>query len=292
MSATLITDLTNQINKYWAPIWKQELMETNLIANLVSKDYEGVILRGGDTAYVTQVTRPDGQRKAIGSGHEYFATEKLTTSRIAITANQVFSAAYEFDSLLDIQTDLNKNESVIKSNLMQAMSIQLNTYLYSFVNATTPNATVTDFNASQIAALRKFAGKKKWMTNKEWYILCDSSYYSDLLQSQALTSSDYVADRPVIGGQFGMKRYGFNIFEDNSAGLIDVIATETGTDVEDVAVAFHPDFLHLAIQEMPSFEIASLTSNKQFGYILVGKMLGGAALGHDSASLHQTVFNT
>ncbi len=59
-----------------------------------------------------------------------------------------------------------------------------------------------------------------------------------------------------------------------------------------MAIAFHPDFLHLAIQQMPEFEIASLTSNKQFGYVLVGKMVGGAVLGHDSAALHQTVFNT
>ena len=292
MSATLITDLNNQINKYWAPIWKQELLETTILANLVSKDYEGEIKQGGDTVYVSQVTRPTGQRKAKGSGHDSFVTEKLSTSRISIVADQVFSAAYEFDSLLQVQTDLDKNDSVIKANLLQAMQIQLNNYLYSFVNASSPLATVTDFNASQVALLRKFAGKNKWGKEKPWYILADASYHADLLSAATLTSADYVADRPVISGEVGMKRYGFNIFEDNSAGLLSVIGNEGGTDTEDVAVAFHPDFLHLAMQMMPEFEIASLTPNKQFGYVLVGKMLGGAALGHDSASLHQTVFNT
>jgi hypothetical protein len=292
MSATLISDLSNQINKYWAPTWKEDLLETSLLANLVSKEYEGEIKRGGDTVYSTQVTRPTGQRKAKGSGHEYFATEKLTTSRITITADQVISAAYEFDDLLDLQTDLEKNDSLIRNNLLQAMNIQLNTYLYSFVNATTPIATVTDFNAAQVAALRKFAGQNKWRTDKDWYILCDPSYHSDLLSAATLTSADYTPDQPVVSGQIGMKRYGFKIFEDNSDGLIDVIAAEGGTDTADVAVAFHPDFLHLAAQMQPTFEVASLTSNKQFGYILVGKMVCGAALGHDSASLHQTVFNT
>ena len=292
MSATLITDLTNQINKYWAPIWKPELLEANLLANLVNKEYEGDIKRGGDTVHVTQISRPSGQRKTTGSGHDSFVTEKLSTSRISIVANQTISAAYEFDDLLDVQTDLEKNDSLIKANLMQAMGIQLNSYLYSFVNASTPLAAVTDFNATQVSLLRKFAGQKKWNHSKEWYILADSSYHADVLNAATLSSADFVADRPVVSGQVGSKRYGFNIFEDNSDGLLSVIATEGGTDSEDVAVAFHPDFLHMVTQVQPSFEIASLTSNKQFGYILVGKMLMGAALGHDSASLHQTVFNT
>jgi hypothetical protein len=292
MSATVIADLTNQINKYWAPTWKSELLETDLLSNLCSKEYEGQIKRGGDTVHVTQVTRPSGNRKAKGSGHEFFETEKLGTSRISITADQVYSAAYEIDELIDLQTDLEKNESVIKQNLLDAMKIKLNTYLYSFVNATTPISGVTDFNGAQLQALRKFAGANKWNRQKQWYILADASYYSDLLGVTALTSADFVNDKPIVGDMAGMKRFNFNIFEDNSDGLLDVIATETGTDTEDVAVAFHPDFLHSVIQEAPTFEIAPLISNKQFGYILVAKMVGGAALGHDSASLHQTVFNT
>lgn len=292
MSATLIADLSNQINKYWAPKWKEELLETNLLANLVSKDYQGEIKQGGDTVYISQMARIAGARKSIGSGHEFFDTEKISMSRISLVADQVFSGAYEIDSLAQLQSDLEKNDSMLKANIMQAMSIKLNTYLYSFVNAASPIASVTDFNASQLAALRKYAGGNKWDRSKQWYCLADSSYYSDLLSASTLTSSDFVGDKPIVGNSTGMSRYGFNIFEDNSDGLLDVIATEGGTDTEDVAVAFHPDFLHMAMQQMPEFEIASLTSNKQFGYVLVGKMVGGAVLGHDSAVLHQTVFNT
>ena len=39
--STLITDLEEQINKYWAPNWKEELLEDYLLPNLVSKEYEG-----------------------------------------------------------------------------------------------------------------------------------------------------------------------------------------------------------------------------------------------------------
>jgi len=292
MSATLISDLSEQINKYWAPKFKEELLESNILANLVSKDYEGNIKNGGDTVYISQMARINGVQKAIGSGHEFFETEKISMSRIALVADQVFSGAYEIDSLAQLQSDLDKNESMLKANILQSMSIKLNAFLYSFVNGASPIAAITDFNAAQLSALRKFAGQNKWGRAKQWYCLTDSSYYSDLMSATTLMSADYVNDKPIVGDSVGMKRYGFNVFEDNSDGLLSVIAKEGGTDTEDVAVAFHPDFLHMAIQQMPEFEIASLTSNKQFGYVLVGKMVGGAVLGHDSASLHQTVFNT
>ncbi len=292
MSATLIADLSDQVQKFWSPNWKQELIETNLLPNLVSKEFEGEIKQKGDTVYVTQVARPTGQRKATGSGNDTFVTEKLTTSRISLVADQTISAAYELESLLQIQTDLERNDSVIKANLMQAMAIQLNTYLYSFVNATTPIAAVTDFNATQMIALRKFAGTNKWGNVKPWYVMADASYWGDVLGATTLTSADHVSDQPVVSGQIGTKRFGFNMFEDTSQGLINVIATETGTDTLDVALAFHPDFLHAAIQVEPEFEIASLVGNKQFGFIIVAKMVMGAVLGHDSAVLHQTVFNT
>lgn len=295
MSLTNIADLAEQVNKFWVPTWKPELMETNLIANLIDKSYSGQIQRAGDTVYVSQVSRPSGSNKAIGAatGHEYFSTEKLATSRIAIVADRVISAAYEFDSLVDLQTDMLSNNSMIKANMLQAMSIQLNNYIYSKVNATTPYDTVTDFNASQLAKLKKFAGQKKWGADKPFYVLADPSYYSDLIQSSTIVSSDFVTgDQVVVSGKIGQKRYGFTIFEDNSEGLLDVIATEAGTDSEDIAVAFHPDFLHLVIQQEPVFEIAPLTANKQWGYILACRMVCGVKEGHDFASLHQTVFNT
>jgi hypothetical protein len=46
------------------------------------------------------------------------------------------------------------------------------------------------------------------------------------------------------------------------------------------------------MQLQPEFEISSLHSNKQFGYVISVRAVGGAVLGHDYASLHQVVFNT
>lgn len=293
MSVTLLSDLSEQVNKFWSPTWKGELLETNIMAGLIDKSYTGEIRQGGDTVYSSQVSRPTASIASTSSAEAaYFATEKLSTSRIAIVADQVISAAYEFSSLVQLQTELEKNDSLIRANLLQAMSIKLNNLIYSKVNASSPYGTVTDFNASQLAKLKKFAGQKKWMKNKPFYVVADPSYYSDLIQSQTVVSNDFVSDQSVPSGILAQQRYGFMIYEDNSDGLLSVIAAEGGTDTEDVAVAFHPDFLHLVTQQQPVFEIASLASNKQFGYLLVASMVCGVKEGHDFADLHQVVFNT
>jgi hypothetical protein len=97
--------------------------------------------------------------------------------------------------------------------------------------------------------------------------LLDPSYYSDILNAQTLTSSDYVGDEaPVIGGQVVKQRYGFNLLEDNSMGT-------------DKGLFFHPDFLHLVMQQEPRFKVSDLHPNKKFGYVISVDIVFGAALG-------------
>jgi hypothetical protein len=177
--------------------------------------------------------------------------------------------------------------------LKEAIDKQINTYLYSLISGTNYAGTVTDFNASQISALRKYAGQKKWRKDGNWWILADSSYHSDLLSSQTLVSSDYAAgEQPVVAGQIVNKRYGFGILEDNSDGLLDLIGTLSGTDSEDVALAFHRDFMHLVLQTEVMFKLSDLHAMKKRGYLLTAEIVGGAAKGHDHDNLHKIVFNT
>ena len=55
MSATLITDLNEQIQKFWSPLLVPELKEKAILPSLVSSDYEGEIKQGGDTVYVSMM---------------------------------------------------------------------------------------------------------------------------------------------------------------------------------------------------------------------------------------------
>jgi len=300
MGATSVGDVSNQVKKYWSPLFQDELLETNILANLVNRDYEGNLDKSGDSVFVSQINRPTATRKTVGSGHEYFNTSKLSTSRITITADQVISAAYEFDDLVDLQSQIGEQDSKIRLGLVEACGIELNNYLYEKVSPSTSAPdhlvdAVTDFNATQLNSVRKLASQAKWpKMGKGWYGLLDPQYYSDLLNAATLTSVDNVDERPVVGGVFGTRRFGFNLFEDNSDGLIDAMQRLDGssTATEDAGLFFHPDFMALVMQKDITFEVAPLTSNKQFGYVIVCKMVVGAALTNDGDEKHIVVYNT
>lgn len=293
MSQTQLSDVNNQIQTFWSPMFEKELKEKTLLPSLVSKKYEGEIKAGGNTVRVSQINRPTAQIKTVGSGHDTFSTSVLSTQYISITADKVISAAFEFDDLVSLQSQIGSQESTIRQALLEAVELKLNSFLYSKVAPSTssPNhkvTSVTDFNASQINNLRMLASQAKWAMDGGWWLLCDPSYYSDILNAQTLVSSDYVPDAPIVGGKVAMQRFGFNILEDNSAGMAQVSPT---ANTSDLALAFHPDFLHLVMGQ-PEFKVSDLHSNKQFGYVISVKVVCGAALGNDGAKKHITVVNT
>lgn len=100
------------------------------------------------------------------------------------------------------------------------------------------------------------------------------------MNAQTLTSSDYGAsDAPVIGGRIGLKRFGFNIFEDNS---------RTG----DYGLFFHPDFLHMVQQTEVSIKVSDLHPQQKFGYLMSVDLVFGAKLGISGNTKHIKVYNT
>lgn len=291
MSMTLVTDLENQVQKFWAPLVQDQLKEDTLLPSLVNKEYEGVIKRGGDTAYVSMINRPTAERKTKGAGAESFNSQQLETSRVGIVADQRISAAFEIEDLVDLQSQLSQDNPKMRQALFEALEINLNSYLYSLVAPSTsaPDHTltsVTDFNATQLLAVRKLAAQAKWAKTPGWYCLLDPSYMTDVLNAQTLTSSDYVPDAPVVGGQMARQRFGFNILEDNSAGLVAL-----GTSGADAGLAFHPDFMYLVMGE-PQVKISDLHSQKKFGYLLSVDMWVGAKLGLEGSLKHISIINT
>lgn len=301
MSTTKIADVANQVQKFWAPMFEKELRAQTLLPSLVSKDYQGQIKQAGDAVYVSQISAPTGQRKTIGTDPDYdtFSPEKLTTSRITITANQVVTASFEFDDIVQLQSQLGQQDSEIRQSLLHAMALQLNDYCYSIVSPSTsaPDhsiASVTDFNAAALSAYRVLAAQAKWPKEKGWWALLDPVYYGDVLNAATLTSADYVPDAPVVGGQVAKQRFGFNLLEDNTSaaspyGMARLSPTYATSDT---ALLFHPDFMHLVMQKEPEFKIAELTSNHQFGYVIVVRMVCGAALGNDGNVKHIVVYNS
>lgn len=296
MSATLVNELSNQAQKFWAPIFKDELLEASVLPALVNKDYQGEIKRGGDTAYVSMINRPTAERKTIGAGSDSFSSQKLTTERVGIVADQRITASFELEDLVDLQTQLGNpdGQSKIRKVLEEAIAIELNNFLYSKVSPSTsaPDhllSGVATMDATQILAIRALAAQAKWMQEGGWWLLVDPSYMNDVLSAQTLTSSDYVGDdKPVIGGQIANRRFGFNILEDNSAGLLSLSPASASAEC---ALAFHPDFLYLVMGE-PQFKVSDLHSNKQHGYLVSVDMWCGATLGIEGNVKHIQIYNT
>ena len=286
MSTTKLVDVQNQIQTFWSDMFMMELREQLLLGALVNKDYEGEIKGLGDTVRVSQITTPKGELRTVGVDADSFNPEKLQTQYVDIKADKRAVGSFEFESLVQLQSQIGNKDSEIRAALLFAVQKQINDYLYSLVSpsASAPDhlvTSVTNFNAGEVSSLRKLASKAKWLKNKPWYILADPSYYKDLLDAQTLTSSDFINDSPVVGGNIVSQRFGWNIIEDNSEGLSNLSASGIGG--EDVAIAMHPDFMHLVMQTQPQFKISDLHSNKQFGYVMSVDVVFGAKQGIDGS---------
>ena len=292
MSKSGLTEVNEQVQEFWSPMFMGELMESTLLASLANKSYEGEIKKGGDTVFVSQINRPNAERKTIGSGADSFNPALLSTSRVSITADQRITASFEFEDVVDLQSQIGDENSTIRKALIESVQIELNNYLYSKVapSSSAPDhvlTSVTDFNAAQLGAVRTLAAQAKWRKDGGWWLLADPSYYQDLLNATTMTSGDYVPDAAVVGGQIARQRFGFNILEDNSAGLLSL---QSGS--ADAALAFHPDFLGLVMQKQPTFQVSSLHSNKQHGYVISVDMICGASLLVDGNVKHISIINS
>lgn len=282
MSVTGLAEVSNQIQKYWSPLFTKQLRENLLLGALVNKDYQGAIARQGDTVRVSQINAINGQLLTVGTDADSFSSEAVSTQYIDIKADKRAVASYEFQDLVELQSQISQQNPEIMASMQYAIAKQVNDYLYSLVSPSSSSPdhvinSVTDFNASQLSAARILAAQAKWRMEPGWYCLLDPQYYGDILNAATLTSSDYGAsDAPVVSGQVGLKRFGFNIFEDNSRSA-------------DQALLFHPDFMHLVMQQEVQVKISDLHSQKKFGYVMSIDMVFGAKLGIDGGKKHITV---
>lgn len=291
---TRMADIADQVKKYWSPIGVSKLKEDSYLPSLVSRDYEGTIQNEGDRVYVSEYVVPKATRKQTGAGEEAFDSVKLQTQKVEVIANQTITVAYEVQSLVEIESQIKQADSKLRESMIMGLENELNAYLMSLVAPSTSNpdhsiSGVTDFNATQLAAVRNLAAKARWMKDGNWFGLVDPSYYSDMLNSQTLTSRDFTEGDVVINGKIANKRYGFNIMEDNSDALLSLSPALAGADV---GLFFHKDFMHLVMPQDITFKISDLHSQKKHGYLISAHMVCGAALGIDGAKKHVLVYNT
>lgn len=285
MSASTIADVTNQVQKFWAPVFTKQLRSSLLLGGLVNKEYQGVLKNEGDTVRVSQINAPTGELLTVGTNADAFNPESISTSYVDVTADKRAVASYEFQDLVWMQSQVTRENPEVMEALQFAVASQINSYLYSLAVASTSSpdhdiSGVSDFNASQLSACRILAAQAKWRKEPGWYALLDPQYMGDVLNAATLTSSDYGAtDAPVIGGQVALKRFGFNILEDNSLSA-------------DHGLLFHPDFLHMVMQSEVNFRISDMHAQKRFAYVMSVDVVFGAKLGNDGSKKCIRVYNS
>ena len=282
MATTLKADLQDQVQTEWASLMMQEFLESHLLPALVNKDYTGDIRKRNDTVKVSQIVSPtDTQLRTIGVDADTFETRKIETLQVNVVADKRAVESYEFEDIIDLQTQINTNDDKLRQSMMFSIGKQINDYLYSLVapSASAPDHTLTSvsaLNSTNMLSVRTLASQAKWPADQRW-ILADPQYYSDIVADQSYSETDFAgSDIPGMTGRVGARRYGFNVLEDDSRPAQE-------------ALAFHPDWLLLVMQTEPRFKISDLHSNKQFGALLSVDLVFGAALGINGDVKHITV---
>lgn len=290
MAQTELADVQNQIRKYWSDLFMPELRESNPLLSLVDKTYSGSIARTGDTVRVSQVVKANGETKVIGAaGDDEFTPEALQTRYVDIKADRRFVSSYQFEDLVDLQSQITSERSEIRESLIDAMNTQINNYLYSLVAPIAAQALtgVATMDASVLKQIRVIAGKQKWFKSPAWYALLSPEYYGDVMDGTVLTSTDHINEQPLVSGEVATKRYGFQVIEDNSDGL----ASLSPTAGNPAGIFFHPAFMHMVTQMQPRFKVSDLHSNAKFAYVISVDLIGGAALGIEGDKMHVSVVN-
>jgi hypothetical protein len=282
MGTTRLEDVQAQVQTEWSALFMQEFLESHLLAALVNKDYEGEIRKKNDTVRVSQIVSPqDTQLRTVGVDADTFESRKLETAYVDIKADKRAVESYEFEDLIELQTVLDSGDPKIRQSMMFSIGKQINDYLYSLVapSAASPDHTltgVTNLNSANMLSLRTLASQAKWPAQERW-VLADPQYYSDIVADQSYSETDFAgADIPGMTGRVGARRYGFNVLEDDSRPAQE-------------ALAFHPDWLLLAMQTEARFKVSDLHSNKQFGTLLSVDLVFGGKLGINGDVKHITV---
>lgn len=279
MAQTNKDEVTNAVQTFWSSLFMDELRQQNILMNLVNRDYEGEIKDMGDTVKITQINKPTGETLTIGTGADRtFTPEAMSISSGSLTANKRFVASFDIDESAMMQSMIDPTgpkATEIRLALVDAVNTQINTFLLSLVAPTTTTASTATMTAAILASVRELAGTQKWGRNKPWYGIVAPNYWADILVDSTLASADYTDDKPMVGGQQGLKRFGFNLFEDDS--------------ISDQAVFFHPDFVHFVTQYEPRFKISDKHAQGEFAYIMSVDLIGGGVLGINGANKHTKV---
>lgn len=286
MADTNLAEVVGQIKEFWSPVFDTELRTKQIMATIIDasdKLMPGSIISEGNKVYVSQVNKTTGVNQA--STVKTYTTEALSTQRIAVTIDQRAYSGLEFVDVVELQSQINLNRMDVREAMMYGMNSQINNYLYGLVAPTVEQTSIATINAAKLTEIGKLADDAGWAEDDRWLVV-DPTYKKNLLDDATLTSADFGAtDRPVIGGQMVLERYGWKIIMDNSAAFkAQVNAAGAG-----VAMFFTSNWAHYVPQVASRFKASDAHSNNEFSVKATVDTIYGASLGNDGADKHIVV---
>lgn len=262
------TELQNLIPQMWSDDMYDELRNKIIFASIFNRDYEGEISQMGDTVKVNQIVAATGE--ILTDDKQTFSSEEITVNQYEIVVNKRASAAFEFTSLAQLQSQSFEQEA--QEALLHGIRTQLeNDIIAALLPSTaTPDHDIApvsagDLAAVDMAAMRTLFSQAKLPVTNRWFV-GDPQYYGDLIQKSAFSSSDFIpAGSPQATGALTNPLYGFTVAEH------DLLSADTG-------YAVHPSALSLVMQQGIRVKISDLHTQKKYGFLLSADMVYGFKL--------------
>lgn len=262
------------VQDFWSPLFTKELRENTLWPGILhDPNYTMESVKGGDTLKISKVNKPTSTIKTIGTDADTFSSNVLSVTQSDLAINRRCVSAYKFEDLGILMSQLEQQDSQIREALLADVKQQANDFIKSLIvpSISEPDhsgiSVSGDFNAAALSNGRTLAAVAKWGQDKDWFLLLDPTFYTDLLDDTTISASNVIGAgvSPMVAGRFAVNRMNFNIVEDNS------LATDTG-------FGFTRDFMKV-ILGAPRFMISDLHPLGQFGYqISVDFPMGGVQL--------------
>lgn len=262
------TDLDNLIPEIWSPNIYQELRNSLMLADVFNRDYEGDIANLGDTVKVNTIIAPDGE--ILTDDKQTFQSEQMEVTQTTIVVNKRASAAFEFTSLAQLQSQSFERDA--QEALVYAIRKKIEEDMIAMLipSSSAPDhiiapASASDLAAVDVAGIRTLLSLAKVpKTNR--FLFLDPYYYGDLITKQTIASRDYVpAGSPTSTGLISEPLYGFSIAEHDLLGT-------------DIGYAIHRSACTMVMQQGVRIKISDLHAQKKYGFLLSADIVYGIKL--------------
>lgn len=284
MATTELANVVNQVQQFWGPQFSMEFREKFTLPQLIDRTPGGIgRISQGDRIRVSQVNKTVGQTRT--SAECDFTPELLQVQHVDIVCDKRAVSSLEFCDLVELKSQINMQRADVREAMRHGMLDQINTCVYQTVAPTVEQTGEATIDAAKLTELTQLADEAYWPEDQRW-LLVDPAYRKALLDDATLTSADFGAtDRPVIGGQMVLQRYGWNIVMDNSAAMKTVL----NGGAAGVAMAFTPTWASMVTAREDNIQISDRHSNYEFKLVMSIDTVFGVDLNNDGADKHIVV---